>query len=480
VSLTADEIAAVAAELAPLVGGRVSAVRVHGERTWTLDFRGPGAEATLLLCAEPELARLGAVARRPPAPGAPHPLQAPLRRELEGARLGGVEARLGERAAELRLERRGGTVRLLAELGPRGGRLALLGPDGAVLLSSGRAGLPPKRPSPGAAPARPPAAGSPPPRFAPVAGAPFPLSAAVEAAYLALEAERRLAAGRRRLREPLRAAVGRGRRALVKLAAEAARVPAAEADRRAGDLLKLHLGSIRRGTRSARLVEWTAEGPREVAVELDPALSPRENMERHYRRWRRIAESAGRVAARRAEVEARGVQLEALLAAVAAAEEADLPRLEREARRLGASPRPPPPPRARAPERLPYRSFRSLAGVPILVGRGPEDNDALTARFARGNDLWLHARGRGGAHVVARLTRGKAPDQETLLDAAHLAAHFSDGRREPAAEVVWTRAKHVRKPRGSAAGAATYSQERTLALRLEPARLERLLGEEED
>jgi predicted ribosome quality control (RQC) complex YloA/Tae2 family protein len=477
VSLTADEIAAVAAELAPLSGSRVAAVRVHGERTWTLEVRGPRGEATLLLCAEPGLARLGAVTRRPPAPDAPHPLQAPLRRELEGARLAGVEARPGERAAELRLERRDGTVRVLAELGTRGARLALLGTDGAVRLASGRAGPAPRRLLPGAPLSPPPASGRA-PRLVPSAGAPFPLSAAVEAAYLALEAERRLVAGRRRLREPLRAALGRGRRALEKLAAEAARVPAAEADRRAGDLLKQHLGSIRRGARSARLVEWTPEGPREVAVALDPALSPRENMERHYRRWRRIAESAGRVEARRAEVEARSGRLEALLAAVEAAGEADLQRLEGEARRLGAGPRPPASPRAREAERLPYRTFRSLAGVPILVGRSPTDNDALTARVARGNDLWLHARERGGAHVVARLPRGKAPDQETLLDAAHLAAHFSGGRGEAAVEVVWTRAKHVRKPRGAVAGAATYSQERTLALRLEPDRLGRLLAEE--
>ncbi len=109
----------------------------------------------------------------------------------------------------------------------------------------------------------------------------------------------------------------------------------------------------------------------------------------------------------------------------------------------------------------------------------PGENDALTVRIARGNDLWLHARGIPGAHVVVRLEKGRAPDQETLLDAAHLAAHFSGARGEPAVEVAWTRAKHVRKVRAGPPGAVSYSQERSLLLRLEPARLERLLASEE-
>jgi predicted ribosome quality control (RQC) complex YloA/Tae2 family protein len=155
-----------------------------------------------------------------------------------------------------------------------------------------------------------------------------------------------------------------------------------------------------------------------------------------------------------------------------------LPRLEREARRLAAGPRPEARARRRRDEPAPpYRLYRSLAGLPILVGRGAAENDE-TRRLARGNDLWLHARGRTGAHVVVRLGKA-AVDQETLLDAAHLAAHFSDGRGEAQVEVAATQVKHVRKARGAAPGAVTYSQEKVLLLRLEPLRLARLLAEEE-
>jgi predicted ribosome quality control (RQC) complex YloA/Tae2 family protein len=301
----------------------------------------------------------------------------------------------------------------------------------------------------------------------------------VERRYAAVEAERALAEARRRLREPLRAAVARGTRALEKLAEEAARVPAAEADRRAGDLLKANLHAVARGARQVTLTEWTAEGPVEVAVALDPALTPRQNMERCYKRFKRISESAARVQARTGEVKARLAAVEALRDRVDGAPLESLPALEREARRLAAGPRAAKPTRRKRDQpALPYRTFRSLAGLALLVGRGAAENDQLTRRVARGNDLWLHARGQAGAHVVVRLG-GPEADQESLLDAATLAVHFSDARGEPQAEVACTRAKYVKKGRGAAPGAVTYSQERVLHLRLEPARVARLLAEEE-
>ncbi len=487
-SLTAREIDAVSAELAPLSGARVEAVRVHAERAFTLELRGPAGDVTLLVSAEPDVTRLHAARARPTQPEVPYAFQGLLRKELLGARLTSIEAAPGDRVVTLFFSRPAGPLRLVAELTGRHGNLFFVGADGIIRASAGR-NLSQRRRLVAGEPYVPP---TPPPhgrgrsaqealRFEPVPGAAFPLSAAVEAAYRALEEERLVAQARRRLREPVRAALARAGRAREKLAEEAARVPAAEADRRIADLLKQNLHALRRGMAEAVLTDWTAEGPREISVALDPALSPRENMERRYRRYRRIADSATRVAARDAEVAAREADLRALAAEIESAPLERLARLEKEARRLDASPRRPMEARRkRRDEPLPpYRSFRSLSGAAILVGRGASGNDALTFRVARGNDLWLHTRGRAGAHVVVRLEKGSGPDQDTLLDAAHLAVHFSDARGEPQGDVAYTRVKHVRKPRAAAPGAVTYSQEKVILLRTEPPRLERLLGEEE-
>lgn len=484
-SLNAREVEAVVAELAPLAGARVEAVRAPSERSIALELFGAGGASRILVSAEPDLTRLHALSEKPRGAGEPRPFLRVLRRELEGSRLAGIEALPGDRVVALRFASARGESRLLAELTGRHGNLFLVGPDGIVRASAAR-NLSRRR---DLAPGRPWVAPSPPPgggeaegelRFAEVAGAPFPLSAAVERAYAAREEERRLREARRRLREPVRAGIARAARAQEKLAEEAARVPAAEEDRRAADLLKANLGRVRRGMREVAVTEWTEEGARETTIAIDPALSPRENLERAYRRYRRIVDSAARVAARQEEVRAREAALRALLSRIDGAKDEELERLEREARRLGAGPRLAPPPRRRGDEPAPpHRTFRSVSGLEILVGKGAEKNDALTRRIARGNDLWLHARGLAGAHVVVRLDRGKAPDQESLLDAAHLAVHFSDARGESSADVAWTRVKHVRKPKGAPPGAVTYSQEKVIVLRVEPARVERLLAEEE-
>ena len=109
------------------------------------------------------------------------------------------------------------------------------------------------------------------------------------------------------------------------------------------------------------------------------------------------------------------------------------------------------------------------------MGRGAKDNHALTFKVARGNDLWLHARDRTGAHVIVPTGGRGEVDEATLLDAAHLAAWFSRARGEPQAEIAWTHRKQVHHPKGAPPGLVTLVGEKTLLLRVEPGRTERLL-----
>ncbi|HEX9050133.1 MAG TPA: NFACT family protein, partial [Anaeromyxobacter sp.] len=321
-SLNAAEIEAVVAELAPLAGARVDAVRGRSERAIVLELFGRAGAARVLVSAEADFTRLHAASERPPRPERPGRLEQLLRAELVGARLAAIEALPGDRVVALRFEGARGEARLVAELTGRHGNLFLLGADGVIRASAGRNLSERRNLVPGAPyvpPAPPPAPGAPEVRFAPVAGERFPLSVAIEREYAAREAERRLGEARRRIREPVRAGIARASRALARLADEAARVPAAEADRRTADLLKANLRLVKRGMREVVVTEWTEEGPREVTVALDPALGPQANLERCYRRYRRIVESAARVAERTAEVRAREAALRALLARVDAA-----------------------------------------------------------------------------------------------------------------------------------------------------------------
>ena len=111
----------------------------------------------------------------------------------------------------------------------------------------------------------------------------------------------------------------------------------------------------------------------------------------------------------------------------------------------------------------------------VRVGRRAKDNDSLTLRHARGNDVWLHTADAPGSHVVLRVGTNAEPDAEDLLDAAHLAVHFSPLRDSARAKVHVARRKEVHKPRGAKPGLVTLSGGRILDVRMQPERLARLL-----
>jgi predicted ribosome quality control (RQC) complex YloA/Tae2 family protein len=97
----------------------------------------------------------------------------------------------------------------------------------------------------------------------------------------------------------------------------------------------------------------------------------------------------------------------------------------------------------------------------VLVGRSNQDNDRVTFKAAGPDDLWFHARGVPGAHVVLR-TGGRDPSEDEITAAASAAAYYSAARATAHVSVDYTERKHVRKPRGSRPGFVTYERERTV------------------
>ena len=241
-----------------------------------------------------------------------------------------------------------------------------------------------------------------------------------------------------------------------------------------------------RGTTLLVGVDWSSGEPRDCTLVLDPTKSPKDQLAALFTRARRLRKG-GEIA--RARLEEAHVKLgrlailqEAVMAATTleelgvagdAAHRADPSLL----RGLAGPLRPPE--RTRPSPRVPYRTFVLTSGDRVLVGRGAADNDQLTLHVARPYDLWLHARGERGAHVVVPLKRGQPVAPEVLVDAAHLAAHFSDARGESVVDVSYAARRFIRKRRGSPPGAVQVDREKNLVLRVDPARLLALLSREE-
>ena len=108
------------------------------------------------------------------------------------------------------------------------------------------------------------------------------------------------------------------------------------------------------------------------------------------------------------------------------------------------------------------RRFISSDGFEILVGKKAKDNDFLTFRVAKSLDLWLHAADYPGSHVVVRNGNRKDIPNQTLLEAAQLAAFYSDAREKPKAAVNYTQKKFVNKPRRSVPGLVSLASFKTI------------------
>ncbi len=244
--------------------------------------------------------------------------------------------------------------------------------------------------------------------------------------------------------------------------------PAALRDR--ATLLLSRLGEVPRGAARVTLPGFHGAP---VDLALDPSLSPRENADALYREASRVEKARARIPALLEKARERVEELEGLRAAVAsgAVRPEEMADRARDARGGG---------KAHLPEgeRLPYRRYRSSGGLEIRVGRGPADNDELTFRHARPQDVWLHARDAAGAHVILRGEDSANPPARDLEEAAILAALGSRARSSGTVPVDWTRRRYVRKPRKAAPGAVVPDRVQTLFVHPDPGLPERLRGEE--
>ncbi|MCA9603327.1 MAG: DUF814 domain-containing protein [Myxococcales bacterium] len=248
--------------------------------------------------------------------------------------------------------------------------------------------------------------------------------------------------------------------------------------RQRADLLLANIAMVSKGATSVEVTDWSLDPPALVTLELDRRLDAKAQIEALYQRARRMDRGRPIAAERLAETRAAIASLGQKLTQIAEATTLEALRSLDVARGRAPTGASATTRRAKVPSRQPFREFVGTGNVTILVGRGAKDNDSLTVRIAKAHDLWLHVRDTTGAHVIVQLDRSGECPSDVLVDAAHLAVHFSERRDEPTVDVSYTPRRYVRKPKGAAPGAVLVDREKVLALRVEPARLARLLASE--
>ena len=121
------------------------------------------------------------------------------------------------------------------------------------------------------------------------------------------------------------------------------------------------------------------------------------------------------------------------------------------------------------------REFRTTAGLRVLVGRNNRQNDRLT-RDADHRDLWFHTQKIHGSHAIL-CTGGAEPDEESIVEAAKLAAWYSQAREGQNVPVDVTQVRNLRKPNGAKPGMVVYDRYRTVIVTPDAALCERLRAE---
>ena len=227
-----------------------------------------------------------------------------------------------------------------------------------------------------------------------------------------------------------------------------------------GDLISANLYAIEKGMTKFTCMNFYDENGSDITIELDPRLTPSQNMQKLYAAYRKAdnAEKRLKVQIEQGENELRYIESvsDALSRAVT---ENDVNELRSELaeqgyiRARGAKQKPPKP--------APPIEFTSPDGYTILVGRNNKQNDILTCKTADKTDIWLHTKDITGSHVIIR-TRGEEVPDDTVYYAARVAAAYSSAVNSAQVPVDYVQVKYVKKPSGAKPGMVIFTNNRTL------------------
>ena len=238
-----------------------------------------------------------------------------------------------------------------------------------------------------------------------------------------------------------------------------------EEHKRLGDLLLANISNAERVGDKVRLIDYYAEDAPVVELDLDVNTSLSDAASAAFSRYSKSKRAIEELGTRLVQIERELNELEIrqskILEAFRTRDENTLDEFE--------SPKDKKPDhKKKASTGLPgMRRYLSSDGYEVIIGRTARDNDRLTFREARPNDLWLHAGDYPGSHVIVRNSSRKEIPHRTIVEAAQLAAKFSQASKDAKVVIHYTQRKFLSKPKGAAPGLVRMSRFRSITV--EPA-----------
>ena len=236
----------------------------------------------------------------------------------------------------------------------------------------------------------------------------------------------------------------------------------ADSYRTQADLLMASLQEWKPGMTHIILSDFETGEP--VKIPLEPEKNAVQNAQAYYKRHQKLKRARIAVEPLLAEVKAEIDYLEQVEAAIAQIESYQtsedlqtLAEIRDELTQQGYFNTPGY--QNRATTETEFHRYKTPTGFELLVGRNNRQNDLLTSKIAGDYDLWFHSQEIPGSHVLLRLSAGDVPVEKDLQFVANLTAYHSRARQSEQVPVIYTKPKHVYKPKGSKPGMVIYKHE---------------------
>nr|AHF25187.1 fibronectin-binding A domain-containing protein [uncultured bacterium Contig87] len=302
------------------------------------------------------------------------------------------------------------------------------------------------------------------------------LSEALEVYFGTRDAKERLNQRSTAMLHTLKVQLERCQRKLALQEEELASAERMEEYRRMGEAINGSLYMLKKGMSEAALPDWSDPDGGTINVPLDIRLTPGQNAQKYFKKYQKARSARETAAQQREKTLAETDYLEGMLLDIGKCTgESELEEIRQELVRAGylkkiTNRRQ----QRQLPQSKPYR-YISSDGIEILVGKNAAQNDRLTLG-AKPEEMWLHAKDMPGSHVIIR-REGEIP-QETLKEAALLAAWYSKGQRSSLVPIDYTLRKYVKKPSGAAPGKVIYTHHKTAYITAEEQEIKKIRLEE--
>ncbi|MDF4190276.1 NFACT RNA binding domain-containing protein [Ligilactobacillus salivarius] len=253
----------------------------------------------------------------------------------------------------------------------------------------------------------------------------------------------------------------RNKKKLKKLSNELKATENADEYRIKGEVLTTYLYQIKRGMTKITLPNFY-DNNKEITISLSNQLSPSQNAQKYFKKYQKLKNAVTFVNEQIELTKKEVAYLEEIQTQIELATPADLNDIKTELQQEGYIKKKQQ--KSKHSSRVKINkpeSFIASDGTEILVGKNNLQNEKLTLHTAKKTDIWLHAKNIPGSHVIIKSNN---PSNETLFEAAMLAAYFSKFRSSANVPIDYVQVKNIRKPNGSKPGFVIYEGQKTLTV----------------